>query len=144
VGWQSAAGLHVGRQHNACNAARVPLEWPHRPLQVQSGHFVFLQAHVNTVCPGLDCTCNSVRRIYRDCLDSGRATAGPRQIVYPSAMGTALCRRTKQAASVRFCARIEEEDGEYRCVRYRLLLLPPSAGIVERLLQRLPQVRVIK
>ena len=57
-------------------------------------------------------------------------------------MDTALCRRTKQAASVRFCARIEEEDGEYRCVRYRLLLLPPSASMVERLLQRLPQVHI--
>jgi len=57
-------------------------------------------------------------------------------------MATALCRRTKQAASVRFCARIEEEDGEYRCVRYRLLLLPPTAGLVERLLQRLPEVNI--
>ena len=58
-------------------------------------------------------------------------------------MDAALCRRTKQAASVRFYARVEEEDGEYRCVRYRLLLLPPSADIVERLLQRLPQVHVV-
>ena len=55
-------------------------------------------------------------------------------------MDPALCRRQKRAASVRFYARIEEDDGDCRCVRYRLLLLPPSAGIVERLLQRLPQV----
>ena len=53
----------------------------------------------------------------------------------------ALCRRQKRAASVRFYARVEEEDGDCRCVRYRLLLLPPSAGMVERLLQRLPQVQ---
>jgi len=28
-------------------------------------------------------------------------------------------------------------------VRYRLLLLPPNAGTVERILQRLPRVRVV-
>ena len=42
---------------------------------------------------------------------------------------------------MRFYARVEEEDGEFRCVRYRLLLLPPSADVTERILQRLPQVR---
>ena len=45
-----------------------------------------------------------------------------------------------RAASIRFCARVEEDDGEHRCVRHRLLLLPPTAGMVERLLQRLPEV----
>ena len=55
---------------------------------------------------------------------------------------TALCRRQKRAASVRFYTRVEEEDGQCRPVRYRLLLLPPSAGLVDRLLQRLPQVHI--
>jgi len=34
VGRQPAAGLHVGRQHTACDTARFPVEQPHRPLQV--------------------------------------------------------------------------------------------------------------
>ena len=57
-------------------------------------------------------------------------------------MDPTLHRRQKRAASVRFYARIEEEDGACRCVRYRLLLLPPSAGMVDRILQRLPQVHI--
>ena len=59
-------------------------------------------------------------------------------------MGVVLCRRQKRAASVRFYARVEEEDGGSRCVRYRLLLLPPNADMTERILQRLPQVRIIR
>ena len=41
VGRQPATGLQFGRQHDACDTARFPVEQPHRPLQVQPS-FVML------------------------------------------------------------------------------------------------------
>ena len=48
------------------------------------------------------------------------------------------CRRQHRAASIRFCARVEGEVEHL--LRYRLLLLPPGAAVIERLLQHLPEV----